>query len=84
MKIGFGFGYGRRATAATLAWVGLVVLTCMHIRIPVISTAALATSARAQVVSDGRDQGAPPRAPASQLHWARASRRRQSLTEFAP
>jgi hypothetical protein len=63
MKIGFGFGYGRRTTAATLALVGLVVLACLHIRIPVISTAALATPASAQVVFDGRDQGgAPPSA----------------------
>jgi hypothetical protein len=58
MKIGF--GYGRRATSATLASVGLVVLTCLLIRFPAISTAALATSARAQVVSDGRDQAAAP------------------------
>jgi hypothetical protein len=61
MKIGFGFGYGPRATAAGLALVGLVALTCLHIRIPVISTAALAALARAQAVSEeARDQGATP------------------------
>ena len=58
MKIGF--GYRRRATAARLALVGLAVLTCLHIRIPVISTAALAALASAQVVSEGRDPGAAP------------------------
>ena len=60
MKIGLGFGYGRRATAATLALLGLVVLIgCLPMRNLVISTAAQASPTRLPAASDGQDQGKP-------------------------
>ena len=58
MKIGA--GYGRRATLATLASVGLVILIShLHMRSLVISTAAQASPTRPPAVSDGQDQGKP-------------------------
>ncbi len=58
MKIGT--GYGRRAALATLASVGLVILIShLHMRSLVISTAAQASPTRPPAVSDGQDQGKP-------------------------
>lgn len=60
MKIGA--GYGRRAALATLASVGLVVLTGhVHLQSLGISTAGQAAPAKPPAVSDGPDQpGANP------------------------
>jgi hypothetical protein len=56
-----GAGYGRRAGLATLASVGLVVLTGHpHPQNLGISTAAQAAPARPPAVSDGQDQVANP------------------------
>lgn len=50
-------GYGRRAALATLASVGLVVLTGhLHMQNLAFSTAAQASPARSAAVSDGQDQ----------------------------
>jgi hypothetical protein len=63
-----GAGYARRATLATLASVGLVVLIGqLHMRTLMISTAAQAASARPPAVSGGRDQDKAGAGPAALL-----------------